>query len=252
MIPKIIHYIWLSGEKIPHGTKDYISTWSRFFPDYKIKCWDQNAFNINSVPFVKEAVTARKWASASDYIRLYALFTEGGLYFDSDILVKRSFESFFTGYDFFSAVEYHPGIVNSSNMNLYLDENYRPLNDKIGIPGIGLQAALMGSIPQHPFLKDCMTWYENNHFIHGNTYNTNIIAPGLYAKCAENYGFIYKDIEQELKEKMYIVPSNIVASSATDTNENNFAIHYCKNSWVTKTFITKVKEKIKRIGQISS
>ncbi len=47
-------------------------------PDYTIRLWDANSFDFKSVPFVKAAWEAKKWAFVSDYIRIYALYTEGG------------------------------------------------------------------------------------------------------------------------------------------------------------------------------
>ena len=54
MIAKINYYCWLSSEQ---------------YPDKIRECFSSG----------KEAVPVRKWASASDYIRLNALYTEGGI-----------------------------------------------------------------------------------------------------------------------------------------------------------------------------
>ena len=63
-------------------------------PDYQIKCWDANSFDFSSVPYVEQAIKARKWAFAADYVRLYALYTEGGIYLDSDVEVFKRFDYF--------------------------------------------------------------------------------------------------------------------------------------------------------------
>ena len=89
MIPKIIHYCWLSGEPYPEKIQNCIASWKERLPDYKIKLWDMNSFDVNSIDFVREAVSVKKWAFAADYIRLYALYREGGIYLDSDVLVKK-------------------------------------------------------------------------------------------------------------------------------------------------------------------
>ena len=57
-----------------------INSWKEIMPDYEIICWDTKKFDIESIPFVNEACSVKKWAFASDYIRLYALYTEGGIY----------------------------------------------------------------------------------------------------------------------------------------------------------------------------
>ena len=79
-------------------------------PDYELKLWDTHNFDIeNSTPYVKEAFANRKWAFVADYIRLYALYTEGGIYLDSDVKVLKSFDGFLH-HKFFTSMEYHPFI----------------------------------------------------------------------------------------------------------------------------------------------
>ena len=82
MIPKIIHLCWFSGEEYPPFIKRCIDTWKEFLPDYKIKVWDSDSFDFDSVPFVREAYKARKWAFVADYIRLYALYMNAALPFN--------------------------------------------------------------------------------------------------------------------------------------------------------------------------
>ena len=81
-----------------------IESWHRFMPDYEYKLWNEDNFDINSVPYVKEAYEARKFAFVTDYVRLYALYTEGGIYMDTDVEVLRPYDdllelSGFTGYE---------------------------------------------------------------------------------------------------------------------------------------------------------
>ena len=60
----------------------------------KVKFKDAHNFDINAVPYVKEAFEARKWAFAADYIRMYALYTQGGIYLDSDVVLLKKFDDF--------------------------------------------------------------------------------------------------------------------------------------------------------------
>lgn len=94
MIPKVIHFCWLSNEPYPDLIKKCIESWKEKLPDYAIKKWDTTNFDVTSVPFVKEAYECKKWAFAADYIRLHALYTEGGIYLDSDVRVLKSFDVF--------------------------------------------------------------------------------------------------------------------------------------------------------------
>ncbi|MDR3128763.1 MAG: hypothetical protein LBU03_00695 [Tannerellaceae bacterium] len=106
-IPKKIHWCWLSKDPLPPRVKKCLKSWKRVMPDYEIICWDKERFDIDSVQFVKDACAARKWAFAADYIRLYAVYTEGGIYLDSDVLVFRRFDCFLN-HGAFSGIEFHP------------------------------------------------------------------------------------------------------------------------------------------------
>ena len=94
MIPKIIHSCWLSGDPFPEDIQRCIDSWKAILPEYKIILWDKNRFDINSVPYVKEAFEAKKYAFCADYIRIYALYKYGGIYLDSDVMVYKSFDPF--------------------------------------------------------------------------------------------------------------------------------------------------------------
>ncbi len=104
MIPKKIHYCWFGRGPMPPMALRCIESWHRYMPDYEYKLWNEDNFDINSVPYVKEAYEARKFAFVTDYVRLYALFTEGGIYMDTDVEVLKPYDdllelSGFTGYE---------------------------------------------------------------------------------------------------------------------------------------------------------
>ena len=255
MIPKIIHYCWLSGEPYPEKIQNCIASWKEKLHDYKIRLWDMNSFDVNSIAFVREAVSVKKWAFAADYIRLYALYTEGGIYLDSDVLVQKSFNTFLNN-DFFTAVEYHPHVIKENETLSLLNEDGSSKKNGERIPGIGLQAAVIASIPNHPFVKDAMTWYNENHFIlQEGSLNNTFIAPDVLAMFAVKFGFRFKNEEQHLKCNMLILPSNIIAGDMEfDIDDNTVAIHLTLNSWKPKknnlwAFIMK-KLKYNRISRI--
>lgn len=94
MIPKIIHYCWFGGNPLPADAKKCIESWKKFMPDYKIKEWNENNFDINSNLYVKQAYESRKFAFVTDYVRLFALVSEGGIYMDTDVEVLKSYDQF--------------------------------------------------------------------------------------------------------------------------------------------------------------
>jgi hypothetical protein len=66
MIPKILHYCWIS-EYITENISKYIQSWKHFMPDYQIIKWDLSNFDISKSDWVREVVEKKKWAFAADY-----------------------------------------------------------------------------------------------------------------------------------------------------------------------------------------
>ena len=40
MIPKIIHYCWFGRNQIPAEYQNYVDSWQKYMPDFKIIKWD--------------------------------------------------------------------------------------------------------------------------------------------------------------------------------------------------------------------
>ena len=104
MIPKIIHYVWVGHNPKSKLIQECIATWKEKLPDYQFIEWNEDNFDVESVRFTKEAYEAKKWAFVSDYVRLYALFSEGGIYLDTDNELLKSMDAFlsnqmFTGFE---------------------------------------------------------------------------------------------------------------------------------------------------------
>lgn len=247
MIPKRIHYCWLSGEDIPVELQKCIDSWHQVLPDYEVIRWDTARFDVESNTFASEAFHARKWAFATDYIRLHALYTEGGIYLDSDVLVRRRFDEFLSQ-EFFSAVEYHHKFVSQQGTLQLLQPDGASIQPGTPKPGIGLQAAVMGARKGHPFLKDCLDYYEGRHFLlpDGSQYD-RIIAPDIYAMVAERYGFRYVDQRQQLSHNMLILPSEIFAGGDDQATSRSVAVHLCAGSWRIKEKVNPVEHLLRRI-----
>ena len=92
MIPKVIHYCWLSGDPYPSLIKECLETWKKYLGDYEIWLWDRERFDIESTVWTKEAFECKKYAFAADYIRLYALCNYGEIYLDYDVTVYKSLD----------------------------------------------------------------------------------------------------------------------------------------------------------------
>ena len=89
MIPKIIHYCWFGHNPLPPLAIKCIESWKKFLPDYEIREWNEDNFDVNAIPYSQEAYASKKYAFVSDYARFEILHKYGGLYFDTDVeLIK--------------------------------------------------------------------------------------------------------------------------------------------------------------------
>ena len=89
MIPKTIHYCWFGHNPLPELAQRCIASWRKYLPDYEIKEWNEDNFDVNIVPYTREAYEAKKYAFVSDYARFWILYQYGGLYFDTDVEVIK-------------------------------------------------------------------------------------------------------------------------------------------------------------------
>lgn len=101
MIPKKIHYCWFgSGEK-PKLAKKCIESWKTFCPDYKIIEWNEDNFDVNMNAYTKMCYEQKNYAFLSDYVRLVAVFENGGIYFDTDVEAVKPFDELLPNKAFF-------------------------------------------------------------------------------------------------------------------------------------------------------
>ena len=87
MIPKVIHYCWFGRNPLPKMAVKCIASWKKYFPDYEIKEWNEDNFDVNIIPYTKDAYADGKYAFVSDYARFWILYHYGGVYFDTDVEV---------------------------------------------------------------------------------------------------------------------------------------------------------------------
>ena len=209
MIPKIIHYIWLGGKPLPKIAEKCIESWKKYLPDYEIREWNDEDLKNCTNQYVQEAYGAKKWAFITDYFRLYALYNYGGIYFDSDNEVFKSFDEFLR-LDFFSGYEDFRGEVYPFT-------------------------AVVGAQKGNKIVKDLLDEYTDLHFINENgemNLCTNTCRVTDYFKRAYNFLPPYDGtLKKHLEENSIIFP----AETFCKYNEGvSYAVHHFNGSWVEK------------------
>mgnify|MGYP001780048688 CR=1 FL=1 len=213
MIPKIIHYCWLSNDPIPEKLQICMNSWKEKLPDYQFILWDTQRFDVNSTPWVSEAFKARKYAFAADYIRLYAVYHYGGIYLDMDVEVVKPFSK---------------KILTGNYLIGYESSNYT----------IGIEAGIFGGEPKAEWLYDCLKYYEGRHFIKSDGSFDILPLPRIIWRIIKN-----KYIDTGIIKPL---PPDFLTAKCCDNGKikktsNTYTIHHFEGSWFTP------KQKIKRI-----
>ena len=210
MRPKKIHYIWVGFAQKPEIVEKCIESWKKHLPDYEICEWNNEALKNIDIPYVKEAFQCKKWAFVSDYLRLKALYEEGGLYFDTDLEVTNNLDTFLH-LDFFSGYEDYEGNA----------EQAYPIT------------ALMAAEPKSPIIKDLLDEYNHEKFILDNgdlNVKTNTKRITEYFKRKFNLtDTLDSSKELELTENCKIYPYYYF--STPKENKINYSIHHFDGSW---------------------
>ena len=238
MIPKIIHYCWFNDKPLPNSLQMCMKSWKEKLPDYQLKLWNFDTFDVNLLPWTEEAHRECAFAFIADYVRLYALYTEGGIYMDTDVLVKKAFDPFLSN-GFFTAIELHPEIIETDEfINERLEADGTNRFPGIRVPGIQLLSAVLASEKGHPFLLEVMKFYEEHHFLQKDgSWYTQVIAPDILALTAEKFGFKYKDEEQHLIESMVIYSTRLFGAAYCQVTDDTVAVHLCKGSWRKRSLL---------------
>ncbi|WP_370087623.1 glycosyltransferase family 32 protein [Ekhidna sp.] len=91
MIPRKIHYCWFGKSAYPLLVEKCLANWKKKLPDYEYKLWDESNSPM-SEPVIQSAYKKKNYAFVSDFVRLHAVHSEGGIYLDSDIEIVRDFD----------------------------------------------------------------------------------------------------------------------------------------------------------------
>lgn len=244
MIPKIIHYVWLGDDQKPLLVKKCLKSWQKKLPDYEIKLW--NISNIPHNTWIDEALSVKKWAFVADYVRAWAIYNYGGIYLDTDVFVKKSFNEFLSN-TYFTSIEYNEKKFFETKSNELLKKDGAKINPKSIVQGLTIQSAIFGAEKGSKYVKDMMDFYENLHFIKPDgSYYLDMIAPDIQAYILEKYGFKYQNkTTQYLNGGGRVYTTKIFASSIKNASKNCCAIHCYSSLWKNYTLLQKFVAKIK-------
>ena len=240
MIPKIIHYCWFGRGELTPLAKKCIASWRKFFPDYEIKEWNENNFDVNSIPYIAQAYQAGKYAFVSDYARFWVLYKYGGVYFDTDVEVIRPMEDVlekgpFMGFELLEEkIALNPGLGMAAEQEMAL---YKIILDRYEEMSFLLDNGNLNPYTMIPMVTDLL----KERGLQGNGTIEHIAGISLYPPEWFNP---FDDLTGRLK-----------------ITDNTRTIHWYAKSWMPeeKAWKTRLKriirrllgrEKLMRIGQM--
>lgn len=218
-IPKIIHYFWFGKKEKPEIFYKCLESWKKYCPDYEIKEWNEENFNININKYTKEAYQNGKFAFVSDYARFYILYNYGGIYVDIDVEFLK-------------------------NLDTLLGENvFMGFEDRGQVaPGL-----ITGARKKEKIIKELLDIYDN--FENFPQYDHNI------CKIVTKYLKETRKLETETEEIQHldgitIYPFDYFCACNLITKEicvssKTYSVHHYNASWLPTS--VKIKNKIRKI-----
>lgn len=207
-IPKIIHYCWVGGGPKTKLAKRCIASWKKYMPDYEIREWNAENFDLKCNDFVAEAYAARKWAFVSDYVRFWAVYNYGGIYFDSDVELWKPIDGLIAGGAFMPLC--HKGSVE-------------PGSCLCAPAGLGIY-------------KEILDGFKGDHFaLPEGAFNVKT-CPNRVMEVLHRHGFYDAD-EEIVCAGLRILPEDYFACPGKQgrirVTDRTVAIHYYSGSWGT-------------------
>ncbi|WP_374286005.1 glycosyltransferase family 32 protein [Lactococcus sp.] len=218
MIPKVIHYCWFGGNPLPESAQKCIESWRKFCPDYEIKEWNEENYDVTKIKYVKEAYEQKKYAFVTDVARLDIVYSEGGIYLDTDVEIIKPLDDLLT-YEAYMGME------------------------TIGRVGTGLG---FGAEKHHPQIKANLECYTHSGFENLTTcvtYTTNLLV---------KQGLKKSNTIQTING-LVILPTDFLCPLSFETNklkitENTYSIHHYDMSWKEKKDrLIRLKIKLRRL-----
>ena len=240
MIPKIIHYCWFGRNPLPELAQKCIASWKKYLPDYEIKEWNEDNFDVNIIPYTAEAYAMKKYAFVSDYARFWILHKYGGIYFDTDVEVIRPIDDIIARGNFMGfETDPNPAKGDASNASV---------NPGLGLgvaPGLGL-----GVAPGLGVIKKMLDYYEDKDFICEANMRNQITVVHICTKVLMENGLQNVEGIQKVDDDIYIYPAEYfcpinVTTGRIHVEKNTRTIHHYAGTWVDKKF--SLKEFVKRL-----
>lgn len=197
-------------------------------PDYEIRLWNENNYDINIIPYVSEAYRVGKLGFVPDYIRTDIIYRYGGFYFDTDVELIKNLDD----------------LLDKKCIMGF--EHAKSINH-----GHGFAAE-----PGNPILKELMEMYESLHFVNEDG-SLNLTASPIYiTQLLVSHGLRLNNSMQNIDgisvfPTEYFCPKNYITGDI-DITDNTYSIHHFNMSWMSEESINRLNARRKYIAKYGS
>ena len=210
-IPQIIHYCWFGNKPLPKSVRKCIASWRKYFPDYEIREWNENNFDVNMIPYTHKSYECKKYAFVSDYARFYVLYHYGGLYFDTDVEIIKSM------YDV---------VAHGAFMGIEQGVEHVAVN-----PGLGI-----GAYAGMELYKCVLDYYASLQFFDSSEKQISAIVVKCTTDILCQSGFVCENRLQHVSD-VWIYPNDWFnplddATGRLTITDNTRSIHYYSKTWI--------------------
>jgi hypothetical protein len=222
IIPKRIHYCWFGGKEKPDIVKKCMKSWRKHLSDYEIIEWNEQNFDINCNLYVKEAYKSKKFAFVSDYVRVHALYHDGGIYLDTDVEVFKPFND----------------LLHHESFWGFEQENF-------------IATSTIGAAKRNKLIKIFLDSYEDKSFIKKDGSYDELTNVAIVTKILENIGLEGNGEKQKIDgmgtfyPQTYFSPYDYI-NCREFNSENTYAKHHFYKSWLPPK--ARIKGRIKFLG----
>ncbi len=215
---------------MPESAQKCIASWKKFLPGYEIKEWNEDNFDVNCIPYTKQAYQAGKYAFVSDYARFWVLYNNGGIYFDTDVEVIKPLDDIIAR-----------GPFMGREAGAHLSKMFPDATGGLAVaPGLGMSAEA-----GMPLFKKFLDFYGNLSFINADgsrnlksiVFHTSEVLLGC--------GLTANDAEPEQIEGVWIYPADYFCpmdhtkGNLLQITDNTRTIHHYDASWVDRSALHK-------------
>lgn len=207
-IPKTIHYCWFGKKEKPALIKKCIESWRKTLHEYQIIEWNEDNFDINALPYVREAYNANKFAFVSDYVRVFALYHYGGIYLDTDVEVFKPFDEMLCHGSFWG----------------FEQENY-------------IATSTIGAVKGNHFIKQFLDSYVSKKFLEEDGSYDSLTNVAVVTNLLESKNLVLNGEYQEIEgigafyPQTYLSPYDYI-NCRNYISKDTYAIHYFHKSWL--------------------